>query len=231
MGLQSAPGRLASLRSRCRLREPIRDLVPGVCGPRRSVCSSAEPWGLGSPTGPWLPGPPLLSGRWGSAQGPAAWPSCLCQPSERVPGATLTPGEGGHEARSLPRAPRGSGPTTGQSGGPRAVDRRAPPPSGSCPPRPSFLPCVPVVSEDLGRGSWETDACRRWPPRRCGSGISGPGFESCVCVACRPICPKPKSHLQMGPSMCLTGRVWENRRLMISNNNNRPPGVSAQGPA
>lgn len=66
--------------------------------------------GLGSPSGPWLP--PVWEG--GSAQGPAVWLACLCQPSERVPSATLTPGDGGHEAQSLPRAPWGSGPTTGQ---------------------------------------------------------------------------------------------------------------------
>lgn len=164
--------------------------------------------GLGSPSGPWLP--PVWEG--GSSQGPAVWLACLCQPSERVPSATLTPGDGGHEAQSLPRAPWGSGPTTGQgcrvgvhslwTGG-GAPHHRGPAPrlwAPLSPLRPRH--CHRSGTGDHSRGRSETNTCSRWTAQQRGSGVSGPGFAPCVRVARRPVCPKPKPHLQMGPSMC-----------------------------
>lgn len=193
--------------------------------------------GLGSPSGPWLP--PVWEG--GSAQGPAVWLACLCQPSECVPSATLTPEEGGHEAQSLPRAPWGSGPTTGQgcrvgvhslwTGG-GAPHHRGPAPrlwAPLSPLRPRH--CHRSGTGDHSRGRSETNTCSRWTAQQRGSGVSGPGFAPCVRVARRPVCPKPKPHLQMGPSMCSTGRAWENQMSMISNNDNdQPPGESARCP-
>lgn len=47
-GAAVSPGR-ASLRLTATAPEPLRGLVPGVRGPRRSVCSLAEPRGSGIP--------------------------------------------------------------------------------------------------------------------------------------------------------------------------------------